>query len=504
MRNIIIVVITLLTSILTIAKAQDAPGTDKISYRPAINAGKYYPANPDSLRQYIYAKLDTTSKSVVETEILGIVVPHAAYRYSGWVAARTYKNIIGKKYDAIIIIAPSHFLPFRGASVFNGDGYATPIGTAEIDKELAKSIAAGHEIISYSDLGHTANDTLKEHSIEVQLPFLQIVQPNTPIVPILAGSQDEISNDALMRAIVKAVKQSGKKVLIIASADLSHFHSLSESRKFDIPALETFSNYDYYKLEQNFLDGIYESCGGGPIVTMLKAVEQLGGSMATPLIYSTSASSPDIEGDTSRVVGYFSGMVVKIQKLKPFYFPEYNSEEVKDLLESARFGVRSKIISDSTRQVYFILRNLSMKKGAFVALKKDGKLRGLMGSRFSSLPLLFSVESAAKDAAAADPRFPPVTAEEIDSLEYEISILSRFQRALDTSEIAIGNNGLFITNGTKRGLLLPEVATENHLNKLRFLQLIGKEAGLGPDAFSRPDVLLYYFETKLIREDSLD
>ena len=143
-----------------------------------------------------------------------------------------------------------------------------------------------------------------------------------------------------------------------------------------------------------------------------------------------------------------------------------------------------------------------MLKGAFVALRKNGELRGRMGSRFSNLPLLLSVESAAKDAATADPRFPPVAAAEIDSLEYEISVLSRFKRSLDTSEIEVGNHGLFITDGTKRGLLLPEAAADNNLARLRFLQLIGMEAGLGPDAFSRPDVLLYYFETKLFMEES--
>ncbi len=504
MRNKILAAIILFINILYFVQAQDAPGPDEISYRPAVNSGKYYPADPDSLRQFIYAKLDTANKSLAEAEIIGIVVPHAAYPYSGWVAARTYRNLIGKKYDAIIIIAPSHFLPFRGASIFNGDGYTTPIGTSKIDKELAKSIADGDELISYSDLGQKANDSLKEHSIEVQLPFLQIVQPATPIVPILAGSQDEISNDALMRAIVKAVKKSGKKVLIIASADLSHFHSLSESRAIDIPALETFSDYDYYKLEQDFRNGIFQSCGSGPIVVMLEAAEQLGAGIATPLMYSTSATSLDIRGDTSRVVGYFSGIVIKIKKMKPFYFPDYNDEEKEDLFTSALSGIRKKILSDSTEPVYFVPRNLTMRKGIFVTLKKNGELRGSMGSRYSNLPLLFAVENAAMNAATSDPRFAPVTAGEIDSLEFEISILSRFKRLLDTSDIEIDNYGLFITDGDKMGLLLPEVATDNNLTKLQFLQLAGKKAGLGADAFSRPDILLYYFETRLIKEDISD
>ncbi|MDP2362565.1 MAG: AmmeMemoRadiSam system protein B, partial [Ignavibacteria bacterium] len=211
--------------------SQDMLAPDKISYRSPTVAGAFYPAKPSELRTMIYNYLNEDISEIIQQDIFAIVVPHAGFVYSGSVAAKAYKQLIGKKYDAIIIIAPSHQKYFKGASVFKGNAYVTPLGNALVDKELSKEITSVNSFVKLSMDGHSWTDSLSEHSLEVQIPFLQIVQPDVPIVPIVMGTQNHETCDKLMKAIVYSVKKLNKKVLIVASSDLSHFHSLKDAKK---------------------------------------------------------------------------------------------------------------------------------------------------------------------------------------------------------------------------------------------------------------------------------
>ena len=189
-------------------------------------AGSFYPDDPAQLKAIIKTCLDRVNvPEEGKNDILGIIVPHAGYVYSAQTAAAAYKCIQGKKYDAAIILSPSHHAYFRGASVYSGTKYVTPLGDVVIDQELANALTKfGGRRIVRSEVGHSiTDDTMPEHAIEVQLPFLQTVQPGLPIVPVIIGSEDAETVISLSKAIVNTIKSSGKHILVIASSDLSHY-----------------------------------------------------------------------------------------------------------------------------------------------------------------------------------------------------------------------------------------------------------------------------------------
>ena len=269
--------------------AQDMPGLSQVSYRPPAVAGSFYPNNPDSLRKMINEFLDLNEFIPIPGDIKAIVVPHAGYVFSGWVAGKAFKAVKDKTYDDIIIIAPSHAKYFNGASVFKGDAYTTPLGEALVDKILANEIANFSPLVKLSNDGHGWKDSKSEHSIEVEIPFLQVVQPNTPIVPIIIGSQDFTTCDELVKAIINAKKKLNKKLLIVASSDLSHFHNTGSAEALDTLLVNSFSKFDYFKMEKNLFAGKWEACGGGPIVTAMMIAEQLGANNTLAFQYATSA-----------------------------------------------------------------------------------------------------------------------------------------------------------------------------------------------------------------------
>lgn len=462
---------------------------------PAV-AGSFYPANPDTLRRWVGEFLRTAAATPIRDGIVGVVAPHAGYPYSGWVAGETYRQLQGKKYDAVIIIAPSHYRYFYGASVFNGVGYATPLGVARVDTALARLVATGQKNVGFSDLGHRWDSASPEHSIEVQLPFLQTVLPGVPVVPVVMGSQDFPTVDRLMRAVVGAVRAARKRVLLVASSDLSHYHRTDTAARLDSSVIAAFSRFDYHLMGMRLFGKQWEACGGGPVMAVMMAAEQLGGTVACPLRYMNSSQVAAGASRPDRVVGYMSGVIVAGAGADSpqFLLPSLTEAERAGLLRVAKAMVEASVNGATPPAYRPLTAGLAAEYPAFVTLTKRKALRGCIGYVIPDGSLLATVQRVAPMAALKDSRFQPVSPAELPELEYEVTVLSRFQRVLDTAQIQPGRDGVYLRVGTTTGIFLPQVATEQGWDRTTLLHQLGQKAGLDAEAFRREDAELYRFE----------
>ena len=261
---------------------------------PAV-AGAFYPGSPTSLRMMLQDLLDAAKPDPVPGEIMGLACPHAGYQYSGLVAAHGYKLLMGKNFDVVFVLAPSHQEYFRGASVFAGRAYKTPLGMVPVDTELAHKVAHASEFASLSWYGHRG-----EHALEVQLPFLQMVLTDLRIVPIVIGEFDyEICTD-LGRALASVAR--GRRALFVASTDLYHGYSYEECVSTDERTLRKIVSWDVQGLCDGLLTGVYQACGGGPVATSMIALRELGANHAEVVTYTNSA---DVTGERGGwTVGY--------------------------------------------------------------------------------------------------------------------------------------------------------------------------------------------------------
>lgn len=270
--------------------------------RKSTISGSWYPGNPETLRSQIQGYLQAVpAHPKWKGEVVALIAPHAGYTYSGGVAAYAYTLLLTQPFTQVVIVAPSHRHAFKGASVDTKSGYETPLGVVPVDRDLAETIRSKSGIFSYVQQGHA-----EEHSLEIQIPFLQETLKNFSIVPIIQGSQDRFTTDEIARGLVEALK--GKKVLLVASTDLSHFHPYDQAKALDKKILDRVAAFDEKRLAQD-LDAVQsEACGGGPMVTVMKTARLLGANQAQVLKY---ANSGDITGDRSGVVGYMAAALFR-------------------------------------------------------------------------------------------------------------------------------------------------------------------------------------------------
>jgi len=270
------------------------------SIRESVAAGSFYPASPYGLRSQINEFLDNAELSDLKN-IKAIVCPHAGYIYSGQVAAYSYRQIAGKKFDSVFLIAPSHSEYFDFSSIYSGDAYRTPLGLVYIDKERSKILADKSERIKLSLYGHR-----DEHSLEVQLPFLQVLFEDIKIVPIVIGQQSSQNIKELGNSIGELFKN--EKILIVASTDLSHYHPYDIAVTLDQKVNKLISDFDLEALMTEFITNNAEMCGGGPVISAMIASKILSANTSKILNYKNSG---DVSGDKSAVVGYLAAAFYK-------------------------------------------------------------------------------------------------------------------------------------------------------------------------------------------------
>jgi AmmeMemoRadiSam system protein B/AmmeMemoRadiSam system protein A len=463
-----------------------AQSCDSREYRTSTHAGTWYPGTEKELHNTIQGFLENT-RGRVHGEIFGLISPHAGYIYSGPVAAFSYKTIEGMEFDDVIIIGPSHYHGFCGASVDTVAGRETPLGKVEFDEKLARMLIESNKEIIYEAPAH-----VQEHSTEIQVPFLQTVLKKFKAIEIVMGTHDYKTCEMLSEAIIKAC--ADRKILIVASSDLSHYHSQKEAERLDQLVIDAVSRYDPAVLSNRLSNDSCEACGGGPIITAMLITKKLGATKAKPVMYATSGN---ISGDYSQVVGYLAAVFYREKETEVGIGLGFTDEEKIQLKEIARKSVEAAITGKKLSAVKDVSGKLKEPYGVFVTLNKHGTLRGCIGRIIGDQPLYITVQQMAKAAALEDPRFSPVTEKELVELEIEISVLTPLEQIKDFKEIVIGRDGLYITKGYNSGLLLPQVAAEYGWTVEEFLEETCHKAGLPYDAYKSKDTKIYKFSAEV-------
>jgi len=473
----------------------------------AAGRGQFYTDDPVALTKQLTGFFGKAKKEPIPGKIIALIAPHAGYIYSGQVAAYAFKLLEGLSFETVVVISPSHIAYFPGASIYNGGAYETPLGTIPVDTTLAGKIAGQSKRIFISDKGHGFVGTRGEHSLEVQLPFLQAVLGKFKLVPIVIGDQDYATCEELGQALAKALE--GKNALIVASSDLSHFHPYQEAVRLDSIVISHVNAFDQEGLFEDLASGVCEACGGSPIVATMIAAKLLGADKAKVLKY---ANSGDVTGDRSSVVGYMAGVMydsqanpkkekTKLEEKKVGVNLGLSEEDKEVLLNMARKTIECKVKGEKLPEFKVDAPILKENRGAFVTIKEHGQLRGCIGYIEAIKPLYITVQEMAEAAALHDPRFPPVTPEELDKLELEISVLTPLRKIKDINEIEIGKHGILLKKGYHQGVFLPQVATEQGWDRITFLEELCYKAGVyDKNCWKEKDAELYIYSADVFTE----
>jgi AmmeMemoRadiSam system protein B len=277
--------------------------------RPAAVAGSWYPDAPLQLRRALEACLSEADASrsadeeADDAELVGLIAPHAGLVYSGSVAAHAYRLLRGRRFEVVVLVGPSHYVAFDGVSVWPRGAFTTPLGRLPIDEPLADQIIAVCPIVHERSAAHA-----REHSLEMQLPFLAHLDPNARILPLVMGHQTRDTVQSLGDALGHVL--AARRALLVASSDLSHFYDVTRAAALDAAVVREVERFDADGLMRLLERRPDHACGGGPMASVLRASRGLGASRSEVLRY---ADSGDVSGDKSSVVGYVSAALWRTQ-----------------------------------------------------------------------------------------------------------------------------------------------------------------------------------------------
>jgi AmmeMemoRadiSam system protein B/AmmeMemoRadiSam system protein A len=433
-----------------------------------VVAGQFYTNDPQALAAQIGDYLDAAEPKKLEGEILGFVVPHAGYIYSGPVAAFAYDLLQERKIELVVVIAPSHYVRSDHVSVLDVDRYKTPLGEIPVARDKIAKLIAEDEGLFVKDPAFFQH----EHSLEVQLPFLQKTAGDFKLLPLVMGNPSRQIAARLARALSRALDEND--VIYLASSDMSHHFPYDTAVKMDRLALNKISGMDISGLLGDIGRDKSQLCGLGPVLTLMELASMKGSCHATLLKY---ANSGDTAGPKDAVVGYCTVSFTPTQTI--------GTKEEAELVSLARAAIEAWMDKKTLPDYEPANVPLRTHGAAFVTLKERGRLRGCIGHVVASMPLYRSVQEMAVAAAFEDPRFQPVKREELPGLTIEISVMSPLRSVTDPSEIQIGRDGLVIRQGVKSGLLLPQVASEPGWGRDEFLGHACMKANLPADAWKK-------------------
>lgn len=274
-----------------------------MALRPAAVAGTWYPAIPARLsaeiERYCSAVSDREPVIPEAADVVALIAPHAGLMYSGPVAAHAYHHLRSRAYDTIVLVGPSHYVAFDGASIWARGAFATPLGDLAVDEDVAAAIMARCPVVKELPAAHG-----REHSLEMQLPFLATFARKTRIVPIVMGRQTRDTAFALAECLAAVVH--ARQALLVASSDLSHFYDAQTAAALDRKVVDRVDHLDADGLMDLLERQPDHACGGGPMVSVMRAARSLGARNARVINY---ADSGDVSGDKSSVVGYLAAAV---------------------------------------------------------------------------------------------------------------------------------------------------------------------------------------------------
>ena len=472
---------------------------------PAV-AGVFYPGDAAELSRSIDGYLAAATNRPI-ANLKALICPHAGYPYSGPVAAHAYKLLAGLDFQTVVLLGPSHYAQFQGGSVAAADAYATPLGTVEISPK-AKSLARCPPYVLEAkclvqrpgwwtqaskpapEAGEDTPDTW-EHSIEVQVPFLQKTLKNFTILPVVFGPTDPA---AAARVLAEHLDDT---TLIVASSDLSHYLPYAQAKEMDARTIRNICALETSRL------GHDDACGLTPVLTLMH-LARLKGWQAELL---DARNSGDTAGDKSRVVGYaaiaFHGPAREAASEAAREPARLNASERKQLLGLARQALGEAVKTGRRPAVDAaqFSAELRRKQGCFVTLTQKGELRGCIGHIFPQEPLWQGILDNAQNAALRDPRFAPVTAGEVAGIQIEISVLSEpvpleFKSPEDLlNKLQPHRDGVVLQVRGQGSTFLPQV-WEQLPDKVEFLEHLSQKAGCPRGAWREAGtrVMIYHAE----------
>lgn len=437
--------------------------------RPPAVAGAFYPAEPAALLAEVNELLDAVESfepRFGHPKVL--IVPHAGYIYSGGVAAHAYNELHGARgiVNKVVLLGPVHRVPVRGLALPAVDEFATPLGRVPIDAEGVRALAGMPQVVD-SQPAHAM-----EHSLEVQLPFLQRVLGSFAVLPLAVG-------DATHEEVAQVLERvwGGPQTLIVISTDLSHFHDYDTACRIDSDTVERIG-----RLEPGL--NHRQACGATPLNGLLALARAKG----LAIRKLAACNSGDTAGGRGRVVGYSSFALHEGQTVS-------HEEAGRTLLGLARASIGARLGYGNAPEA--ATDWLAQPGATFVTLMREGRLRGCIGSLAAHRPLGADVIANAQAAAFADPRFKPLSAAEWLDTQTEVSLLSpakpiRFADEDDLlGRIVAGVDGLILESAGRRGTFLPQV-WEALPDKRQFLAQLKLKAGLPPETrIGRCRVLRY-------------
>jgi AmmeMemoRadiSam system protein B/AmmeMemoRadiSam system protein A len=430
--------------------------------RQSAVAGQFYPESPAQLKKMIETFIDRDAE---KTDVVGLLAPHAGYIYSGGVAGAVLSKIKFK--DTFVILGPSHTGQGKPFSIMTSGIWKTPLGDVQIDSEMANKILSVSKYLEGDLLAHRF-----EHSIEVQLPFLQYFKPDVKIVPIILASAGADIYKAIGLEIVKAFGELGRDAIIFASSDMNHYESQTIARKKDSQAIDAMLKLDPDELFNRVQQQDISMCGYAPAIVMMTAARELGGNKVELIKYQTSG---DVSGDYNSVVGY-AGLIVK--KISPLV------KLAKDAVEE--WVQKRKVIHPAN-----LTDEMKQQAGTFVCVKKFGELRGCIGTfEPTTENVAQEIVANAIGTVSHDPRFEPVQSHELKDLEYTVDVLTSPEPVASKQELDPKRYGLIVEAGYRRGLLLPDLEGVDTVDQQ--IEICRQKGGIDPDE----PVKMYRFEVK--------
>lgn len=435
--------------------------------RPSAVAGMFYPQSPDqALRQLDQCWADSRPHPELGVP-KAIIAPHAGWIYSGAVAASAYGLLKPARgtIRRVVLLGPSHRVAFRGMAVSEADSWASPLGSVPLDRAAIAQVVGKVPMVGTLEQAHA-----QEHSLEVHLPFLQKALGDFTLIPVVVGDCAPEQVAALLDAL-----WGGAETLVVVSTDLSHYLDYAACRDLDDRTRIAIENLDPTALSRD------QACGRMPMGGLLLAAKRRGMTIVTLDV----RNSGDTKGPKDKVVGYGAWALY-----------EQEADDIRDLgpllLELARTAIQNHlehgrpVVSHAGPDMPAALRQPG---ACFVTLKKNGQLRGCIGSPQAWRPLAEDVCDNAVKAASRDPRFPPVTAAEWPEVSLSVSVLTppTAMTIADQDDLLAqlrpGIDGLIIEDAGKRALFLPSV-WEQLPDKRQFLAHLKLKAGMAADHWS--------------------
>jgi AmmeMemoRadiSam system protein B/AmmeMemoRadiSam system protein A len=428
---------------------------------PAV-AGQFYPGTPSQLKVMIEGLVDETP---AKEDAIGLISPHAGYVYSGGVAGAVLSKVKFK--NTFVILGPNHTGMGKPLSIMTEGTWKTPLGDVEIDSELGKQILARSSHLEEDHIAHQF-----EHSIEVQLPFLQYLKPDIRLVPIILAYTSGATYKEIGKELAEAIRELNKEAVIIASSDMTHYEPQESAQRKDTQAIEAILDLNEDELLRRVDEFNISMCGYAPAICLISAAKELGATSAEVVKYQTSG---DTTGDYSAVVGY-AGIIIK---------------GMSPLVRLAKKAVETYVKEGKTPKPEELIPEMNGKAGVFVSIHKFGELRGCIGT-FEPTTKNVAEETIANaiSSATRDPRFLPIPPGELKDLTYSVDVLTKPELIESKDQLDPKKYGCIVESGLRRGLLLPNLEGVDSVDFQ--IDVCRQKAGIMP----HEPIKLYRFEVK--------